>query len=181
MIKKQKITENEIKKDIITALKHPYTMNKVSYKKTIVCARIIICLLLAIIFISTKAFLWTFYLLLVFGFGYVMFYHFRLKIKIKNLSVDDYNITIETVSSVSEDHYRELNCGRFINNFVIHFENEKNWRIPKFNYLWNTDHPVSDSAVYQSIHRADSMIVVTNKDTDEIIVAYHTDFFEYKN
>lgn len=37
------------------------------------------------------------------------------------------------------------------------------------------------SGIYLTIHRGDTLILVTKKDTDKAVVAYHTDIFEYKS
>lgn len=39
---------------------------------------------------------------------------------------------------------------------------------------------MSDFAIYQSAHREDTMITVVKKENGEIIMAYRTEFFEYK-
>ena len=61
------------------------------------------------------------------------------------------------------------------------FENGKEWRVPKENYAWNERFRMSDLGVYKSTHRGDTMLAVTDKRTDTIIVAYNTEIFEYKN
>ena len=61
------------------------------------------------------------------------------------------------------------------------FKIGKSWRIPKELYRWNETIRKHDSDIYPTTHRGDTLIVVTKKDNGEIVVAYHTDIFEYKN
>ena len=37
------------------------------------------------------------------------------------------------------------------------------------------------SGIYKSTHREDTFVVVPKKDTGEIVMAYNTNAFEYKN
>lgn len=185
MANKQILTKTEIEKDIINALKNPPNMSEASYKKTTIPAIIIAVLLVVIEFIYPIFILWVLIALVVFLIGSAIFNHFRLKNRIKRVSINDYYITKEVVHSISEEHYRAERGGKRrrteqINNYTVRFENGKSWRIPKDNYLWSVERPMSDCAIFRSTHREDVFIVVTKKDTNEIVMAYHTDFFEYK-
>ena len=117
-----------------------------------------------------------------------IFNHFRLENQIKNVTINDYIITTEVVHSIAEEHYRVKTGGSIghrrteqIDNYIVRLENEKSWRIPKELYRWNERLRKHDSDIYHTTHRGDTLIVVTKKDTGEIVVAYHTDIFEYKN
>ena len=66
-----------------------------------------------------------------------------------------------------------------ITNSFLHFENGKSWCIPKENYPWSKE-IMSDSAILQSANQGDRFIVVMAKESGEILMGYHTDFFEYK-
>ena len=65
--------------------------------------------------------------------------------------------------------------------YIMRFENGKSWNIPKDNYTWSGEHPMSDRTLYQSTHPRDLFLTVTKKDTGEIVMAYPTEYFEYKN
>ena len=188
MAKKQILTNTEIEKDIIAALKNPPKMAEASYEKGTVPAIILAILLVIIEFIYPLLVLWFLLACLAFLIGNCIFKQIRLKKQIKNVSVNDYHITTQTVHSIKEEHYQIQKYSKYrfirrseqIDNYIIRFENGKEWRIPKELYAWNERLRLSDEGVFNSIHREDVLLVVTKKDTDEIVVAYHTDVFEYK-
>ncbi len=188
MAKKQILTNVEIEKDLVDALKNPPKESEVSYKKFTIPAIIIAALLVVIEFIYPIFILWLLLALIVFLIGSAIFNHFRLKNKIKNVTINDYIITTEIVHSTAEEHYK-AESGRSIHhrrteqidNYIVRFENGKSWRIPKELYRWNERLRMQDRGIYHTTHRGDVLIVVTEKATDKIIVAYHTDIFEYKN
>ena len=95
---------------------------------------------------------------------------------------------METVHSITEEHYRTETGGSIrhrrteqVNNYIVRFENDKSWRVPKELYNWNERLRCQDLGVYNTTHRGDTMIVVTEKSTGKIAVAYNTNIFEYKN
>lgn len=188
MDKKQIFTGDEIEKDIITALKNPSGSPEASYEKSKVPQQIVGLVggvaLVVLMLIRPMVVLWTLLALLAFAIGFLIFAFVQHTIRIKKVSVSDYHISTETVHSIDEEHYY-IKGGKYrrginVNNYVIRFENGKEWRIPKDNYLWSVERPMSDFAIYQCTHRGDTMIAVTKIDTDKIVMAYHTDFFEYK-
>ena len=188
MAKKQILTNAEIEKDIISALKNPPKESEASYKRwTIPC--IIIAILLAVIeFIYPIFILWFLLALIVFLIGVSIFHHFRLKNQIKNVMINDYDITTEVVNSTAEEHYRVESGGAVghrrteqVDNYIIRFENGQVWRVPKELYIWNERLCMSDGGIYNSTHRGDTMIVVTEKNSGKIFVAYNADIFEYKS
>ena len=186
MTKKQILTNAEIEKDIITALKNPPKQSEVSYKKSTLIAIIIAILLVILEFIYPTFILWLVPALVAFFVVYSIFNRVRLKYRIKNVTLNNYDITKETVHGTMEEHYKAERGGKIrrteqIDNYAICFENGKNWRLPKELYSWTEEFRVSDWGIYQGAHREDVFIVVTNKHTNEIVVAYHTDVFEYKN
>ena len=94
----------------------------------------------------------------------------------------------EVVHSTAEEHYKAETGGSIrhrrteqINNYIVRFESGKSWRIPKELYRWNERLRMQDRGIYHTTHRGDTLIVVTKKDKGEIVIAYHTDIFEYKN
>jgi hypothetical protein len=127
--------------------------------------------------------LWLLAAALVCAVGEIIFRRVWLKNQIKNIRLSDYEISTETVSHTYEESY-VVNKGRGLNeavyNSTLYFESGKLWKIPKKNYLWSEERPMSGFAVCRSAHRGDLFTAVTQKDTGEIVVAYHNDFFEYK-
>ena len=187
MANKHILTDAEIEQDIISALKNPPKESEASYKGwTIPC--IIIALLLVIIeFVYPIFILWVLLALIVFLIGGSIVCRLRLKNQIKNVKINDYVLTTETVHSISEEHYKAETGGTVrhrrteqIDNYIIRFESGKVWRVPKELYCWNERLRMHDGGIFNATHRGDTMIVVTARNTGKIVVAYHTESFAYK-
>ena len=188
MAKKQILTNTEIEKDIISALKHPPRESEASNKRWTIPCIIIAILLVVIEFIYPMLIFWLLLALIVWGVGCGIFYSLRIKNQIKNITISDYDITAEIVHSIDEEHYKAHRGGsaRYqrkvqINNYIIRFENGKIWRVPKELYCWNERLRMHDVDIHNSTHRGDTMLVVTRKSSGDIVVAYNAEFFEYKN
>ena len=183
MAKKQIFTDAEIEKDIICALKNPQGESKKSYKSWKVPIIISACVAAAVSFFYPTVILWILAAALVLSVGEIIFRRVRLKNQIKNIKLSDYEISTETVSHAYEDGY-VVNKGPGLNetvyNSTLHFEGGKLWKIPKENYLWSEERPMSDCAVCRSAHRGDLFTAVIKKDTGKVVMAYHNEFFEYK-
>lgn len=185
MAKKQILTNVEIEKDIVDAIKNPPKESEAYYKKLTIPAIIIAVILVVIEFIYPIFILWLLLGMIVFLICAGIFHHFRLKNQIKNVTINDYIITTEVVHSTAEEHYKAETGGKRrrteqIDNYIVRFENGKSWRIPKELYRWNERLRMQDLGIYRTTHRGDALIVVTKKDTGDIVVAYNTDIFEYK-
>ena len=188
MVKKQTLTNVEIEKDIISALKNPPKESEASYKRSTLPCIIIAVLLVVFEFIYPMFILWLLLALIAFGIGSSIFHYFRLKNQIKNVTINDYDITAEIVHSTAEEHYKAETGGSVrhrrtvqVNNYIIRFENGKVWRVPKELYTWNERLRMHDMGIFNSTHRGDTMIVVTEKSSGQIVIAYHTEIFEYKS
>ena len=184
MPKKQTFTDAEIKKDLICALKHPPAESERSFDTASWVVLGIFLASLVVIYFYRLFLLWLLLGTALFLIGFFIFKHQKLKIQIKKLSLADHEITTETVSHTERESYviRGTRYRRYtITRYILHFESKRSWVIPTDNYLWNTDTPMSDVVVFNTTHRGDTMTVVTKKDTGEIVVAYNTNLFEYKN
>ena len=190
MAKKQILTNKEIEKDIITALKNPPHDSEESHNKTkIIIIIMMLCLIGLSIWLATEIFakllIASCLAVVFFLIGYAIFDSVCLKIKIKKISINDYSVTTEIVHSTAHEHFvirgSKYRPSRRVDNYILRFENGKIWRISKDNYLWSVERPMSDFAIYESTHREDTMIVVTKKDSGDIVMAYHTDLFEYRD
>lgn len=180
MAKKQILTRSEIEKDIINVFKQPQEMSESSYKKWTIPSVIIAC----IEFIYPIFILWVVLALVIFLIASSIISRFRLKRHIKNVSIDDYEIKTEVVANTTEESYVKKGPkwhSKRVNNYTIRFENGESWRIPEDNYPWSKERRMSGFAIFQSTHRGDVFMVVIKKDTGKIVVAYNTEFFEYKN
>ena len=185
MEKKENLTWLEIKKDIIIALKNPPSESKSSYNRSKPVYAIVGLALLALIYFFPIMLAYEFAALILFAAGYLIFHYARLKVKIKSINISNYNVTTETVYGISEEHYLARNGGRVkytkqISNYTVHFENGKDWRVPKKLYTWSERFHRQDRGVYHTTHRGDTMTVISEKATGEIVMAYNTDIFEYK-
>lgn len=188
MAKKQILTNVEIEKDIVHAIKHPPRISEKSYKSGTLPAILIVIFLVVMEFVYPPFILWALLALLVALPVMAIVGRIRLKHRIKSVSLDDYEITIETVHSIDEEHFkvergggaiRRYRSTETVHNYYIRFENGKIWHLPKELYAWSERLRQGDVGIFNATHRDDRMIVVTKKDTGEIVVAYHTDIFEY--
>ena len=112
-------------------------------------------------------------------------YKLRTHYRVKNVSICDYNITREVVHSIHEEHYK-TSGGKYrrsvtVHNYAVRFENGAEWRVPQEVYAWSERLRMSGRGVHESTHRGDTMLIVTDKRTDKIVMAYNTEIFEYKN
>ena len=187
MMKKQTLTSVQIESDIIDALKNPPKKSAESYKRWTIPEILLVVVGVAAGVIYPMFIVWLSLALLVFVICHTVFCFARLKKQIKMVTIDDYDITKETVSSTSEEHFRADAVGSLrhrhtekIDNYTVHFDNGKSWRIPKELYRWDDRLRMRDADICSSIHRTDTLIAVTKKETGEVVVAYNTNVFEYR-
>ena len=188
MPQKQILTDDNIQTDIKNILKHPANMSHMEWRQSRIPLLISSALVLVAMIIFQNYYKLVLLVYLLFIVAYLAFEYFRKKSSIKNIDIDDYEIKKETVSDVKEEVYiTDHSVSRIrekmseIHAYIMYFENGKSWNIPRDNYLWSKECPMFDRTLYQTTHRGDVFWVVTQKDTDEIVVAYPTAFFEYKN
>ncbi len=187
MATKETLTNTEVKDDIITALKYPPKMAKSSYIISITAVYLIYIIPLILAPVSVSLTLMCFFIVclgsVLFLIGRSVFIKFYHQSRIKKLTLDDYYICTQIVSDTSKEHYKEFVSGtkhsQAAHVYTIHFENGKSWRIPEYNYMWRDAPPMHDRNIYQSTDRNDTMIVVQAKRSKKIVMAYHTNFFEY--
>ena len=180
---KQIFTNAQIEKDIITALKNPPDMPKKEYKNFSPLVALVIAILLVVsLFIYPPVALGTVIAMLVFLLIAFIYSRYKLKKSIRDVSINDYIVTTETVSHTEQEKYvrKRRYGGEVVCNYNLYFQNGKAWRIPKDNYLWSEERPMSDLAIFDSAHCGDTFVVVAKKDSGRIIVAYSTEFFKYE-
>ena len=202
MIKsKHRLTNAEIEKDIAdTIIKTESSRtDERAYRITLWIAFFISIPLVILTYTKTIIILQFWLAVLLFIFVYAIFYPIFRNHRIKKITIQEYSITTETVYRISEEHYSELSnhprrgwisaiLGLFgqnvggvpVDNYTIHFENGTSWLIPKQNYKWHERLYANDERLFGTIHHKDTMIVVTNKKSGKIVMAYHTDLFEYE-
>ena len=182
-MKKETITTEQIKQDILRGFKTPKEMSESQYVKWTVIALITGILLLVIEY---------FYPSVMIGFLVCVIVMVPLVLiasaigtwyKKKRFCMDDYEITTEKLAYKNEEHYyarKTRHTTRPVDNYNLYFENGKDWQIPDRNYLWSADCQFSDRFIYDNVHRDDTFVVVTNKKTGQIVTAYPMKFFEYR-
>ena len=175
------LTNNEIEKDIRHALKNPPYESEKSYRRKplIFIAVFVLVVVLAIllprfVLVAVIAFL--------IGLPFLPWL-WQAYLQNKKITVNDYQITQETVNCVVVETYiNKRSRYRYTRyNYLVRFENGKTWAIPTENYAWTENHRMYGSEVLQATHCNDTMIVVTNKRNGKIVMAYNTDTFTYAN
>ncbi len=189
MARKQLLTNDNILTDVKNILKRPATLSHDEHKK----ANFPLLVFSAIMLVAIALFQNYYKLILIFGLIFIVAYlivdSFRKKNKINNVSIDDYEIKGEPVSHINEEIYstdHKIHVNSTVKKihtahvYIMYFENGKKWNIPKDNYMWSGEHPMSDRTIYQSTRPLDLFWTVTKKDTGEIVMAYPSEYFEYK-
>ena len=189
MPQKQILTDDNIQTDVKNILKHPANVSHIEWRQSRIPLLVSSASALVAMIIFQNYYKLVLLVYLMFIVVYLTFEYFRKKSNIKNVDIDDYEITKVAASFVKEEIYstdgksysyikREL---KTVHVYIMYFENGNHWNIPKDNYLWSKECPMSDHMLYQLTKCGDVFWVVTKKDTGEIVVAYPTDFFEYKD
>jgi hypothetical protein len=189
MAKKQILTNNNIETDIKNILKRPANLSRIEHHKSMVPIWVNSVLVLIAMLVFQNYYKLVLLLDIIFIAIYLTVEYFRKKSRIKNVSIDDYEIKKVAASFVKEEVYSTA-AGSYsyikrklktVYVHIMYFENGKSWNIPKDNYLWSKECPMSDRTLHQITHSGDVFWVVTKKDTGEVVVAYPSEYFEYKN
>ena len=187
MPKKQILTKANMETDIKNVLKNPANMSRFEYRKSVTPPLIFSAIALVAMLVFQNYYKLVLLISLVFIAAYLAVDCICQKNSIKNVSLDDYEVSEEVVLNVIEDTY-STNNRSYINKklsevraYIMRFENGKSWNIPDDNYVWSVECSMSDKALYQLAKEGDVFIVVTKKDTFDIVVAYPAEYFEYKN
>lgn len=183
-MKKALLTKENIEQDIIASIKSPKRItNNVRIKHYVFALIVFFAVVIvgylylneltysreiALVFIAVISLLW------------LMFRYIRTK----NVSADDYLIGRDTVSHIHEEKYQYHPRGAIVSREktirTIHFESGASWCIPKEAYLWSAEFTMSDVSVFDSTHKGNSFITVSDKNSGEVVVAYNENFFDYK-
>jgi len=188
MARKQLLTNDNILTDIKTILKHPANLSHAEHHKSKMPFFVFSALLLVAMLIFQDYYKLILAISLVFIVAYLAIGYLRKRTSAEEVSLDGYEIKKEVVSYVNEEVYiTDHSVSRMrekmseIRVFIVCFESGKKWNIPKDNYTWSAECPMSDRAIYQTTSQGSLFWTVTKKDTGEIIMAYPTEYFEYKN
>ena len=189
MAKKQILTNENIRNDIKNALKHPATLSHAEHRKSMFPLLVFSAIMLIAIVLFQN------YYKVVLGIGvafivvYLVVDYFRKQKSINNVSIENYEIKAECVSFVKEEIYstdHKIHLSPTVKKihtaqiYIMFFDNGNTWNIPKNNYAWSGEFPMSDDFIYKNTHFGDIFWTVTEKNTGKIVVAYPTEYFEYK-
>ena len=196
MTKKEVFTDAEIERDIKAAIEEPPDVSEDSHKKIFI-STIVVFILASLAFWGllfageSLDILWYFArALLIFTILLIPLAFLYLKIRLKNVSIKDYEISEETVFSTEIEYSflmrimrdrRDLYKRGCPGNYNVNFCSGKTWRIPGELYFWSDRYRMKNYKICESTHAGDTMIVVTHRKTKKVIVAYNTEFFEYKS
>ena len=189
MAKKQILTNENIRNDIKNALKHPTTLSHAEHRKS----KFPLFVFSAIMLIAIVLFQNYYKVVLGIGVAFIVVYlvvdYFRKQKSINNVLIENYEIKAECVSFVKEEIYstdHKIHLSPTVKKihtaqiYIMFFDNGKTWNIPKNNYAWSGEFPMSDDFIYKNTHFGDIFWTVTEKNTGKIVVAYPTEYFEYK-
>lgn len=189
MAKKQILTNENIRTDIKNLLKHPATLSHEEHHNS----RFPLLVFSGVMLIAVVLFQNYYKVVLGISLAFIVIYlivdYLRQQKSITNVSMENYEIKAECVSFVKEeiystDHQMHLNPVvkriKTAKVYIMFFDNGKTWNIPENNYSWSGECPMSDHFIYQNTRFGDIFWTVTEKQTGEIVVAYPTEYFEYK-
>ena len=188
MAKKEIVTEKEILKDIINSIKKTThtSSGRMSRRAEVAMGAAAGIAVVAIELIYPLFVLWMLLGFLLFIPAYLIVAKVRLSRKIKAVRVEDYEIIFGTLAEIDHEHYRVKRGYKWyspvdeINNYTLKFDDGGVWCIPKDNYLWSVERPMSDMAICQSSEHGDSFIIVRKKGDGKIAIAYSEKFFELR-
>ena len=190
MAKKQILTNENIRNDIKNALKHPATLSHAEHRKSMFPLFVFSAIMLIAIVLFQNYYKVVLGIGLAFVVVYLVVDYFRKQKSINNVSIENYEIKAECVSFVKEEIYstdHKIHLSPTVKKihtaqiYIMFFDNGNTWNIPKNNYAWSGEFPMSDDFIYKNTHFGDIFWTVTEKNTGKIVVAYPTEYFEYKN
>lgn len=190
MPNKQILTNDNIQSDIKNILKRPSALSHAEHKKAMLPPLVFSAIMLVAIAVFQNYYKLILIIGLIFIAVYLIIDHLRKRNMIDNVSIDDYEIKEESVSYIKEELYstdHKIHISPTVKNihtahvYIMYFESGKSWNIPKDNYTWSSEHPMSDRTIYQSTRPYDLFWTVTKKDTGEIVMAYPSERFKYNN
>ena len=184
MAKKETLTNKRIEEDIISSMKQGVEMTEDEYRRWDIPCFVIAGILLILTFFYPLESM----LSILAGLGALIvaaiFFAIRFRRKVKQVSIEDYEIKTATLSHTLEEEY-EQQAGRHrtrhVHIRVLCFEGGGRWQIPEKNYSWSIERPMSAWYVFDNAHRGDVFYIVVEKATGNIPVAYDTEFFIYES
>ena len=189
MPKKETFTDVEILEDIKNEIKDPKRLSEIEYQKSSLPSFLVVIALIVAVIICAVWEVCEIFLSIPLLIAYIVFIKLRVLYKAKKVRIENYEVTTATLlNTVDESHWEERasHYGSYrtrrewISYYVLRFEEFGYWVIPTTNYYWSKELRMQDGYIYENSHRGDEFIIVIEKKTKRIVVAYHTDYFEYR-
>lgn len=187
---KEKLTDKAILHDIRDSIRHPNEPTEKSYKKQCIVSAIHAFFVLGsfIFGIRIGGIVLLSYLGIVLLYSLARFILRRARIG--RVHMDCYETALATLSHKEEQIYmktepshnpKSVRSRRVqITLRILHFEGGKSFTLPRRNYRWSHEFQLSDSFIYEGIHRGDKMLTITEKESGEIVMVYPTAYFDRK-
>ena len=188
LAKRERFTKAEILKDIINGIKQTeHSQKGKNHNKIIKLIGALAGLAFVAIEIIYPLFILWFCLFLivalpVFAIAEIL----KQRNRIKNVRIEDYEIDTASLVEIEHESYKVKRGIKWyspvetINHYTLKFDNGEAWCVPKDNYLWCDERPMTDWAICRSSKQGDAFIVVRKINTREIVMAYPAEFFEYR-
>lgn len=189
MPRKHILTNENIRTDIKNILKNPAQLSHAEHHSSHLPLLAFSAIMLVAIVLFQKYYKTVLLIAVIFIAAYLAADYFRKQKSINNVSLDDYEIKAQCVSFVKEEVYstdnkihlsstvKKIHTARVC---IMFFDNGKTWNIPKNNYAWSGEYPMSDDFIYQNTRFGDLFWTVAEKRTGKIVMAYPAEYFEYK-
>ena len=184
-MKKETVTPAAVKADIAVFLKHRPEMPAAKYlAATLPCLAVAATLfVLAFVFPAQALLFWLGLLgfILLYGTAFLLWERRRLK----SICLEDYEVIRAVLSSKEGENYKQMRGRHFLSRrtvvrYLLHFEGGATWDIPDKLYPWSTENKTGSYFIYENAHRGDGYILVTEKQTGRVAVAYPEEYFTYR-
>ncbi len=186
-MKKEEVTERAILSDLKSRLRYEPSRSKAANKRYEILGAITAIILLIITFGHPVPFFLVLGCTLLFLPLALLFSWLLRRRRIERMTLDGYETEIAILSHKEKEEYQEwhytvrgIRRSRTITNYNLHFENGKLWRIPKDNYLWHGECPMSNFFIFENAHRGEEFLLVLSRKTGEVAMAYSEAFFTYQ-
>jgi len=182
MAKKLTLTLDKIELDIKNSIGQKRDLSKKGYTAEKIVIAFVGILLGLIAFFLPMTYLYVGLALVVCLFAISGAIALRRYLKKQKVDINDYIISTDILSLIHEENYiaRVSKYERkSVDNYSMLFEGGGLWKLPEKNYRWSKEYSMTDTTVSISASKGDTFIIVTKRGTNEIAVAYHTDYFEY--
>ncbi len=183
-MKKETVTEKELRQDISNSLQNPAEMPDGSRKKWIVLgvlSAVLICIPV-VIYPKLLPFLLLSLILFLAIFVGILIYKTHAK---RNVRIENYEIVTDVLSYKEEESYT-VSGGRLrpritVRVYTLIFESGKRWRIPDTrNYRWSERNFKWTAQIYDSAEKGNAFVTVVSKKTGDVVLAYSKEDFDCK-